>query len=149
MLHYDPETGIFTNLTDRHHAARKGEIAGSRTALGYIEIGLLGERFLAHRLAWLYVHGRWPDGEIDHRDGARSNNRLKNLRDVPHEHNQQNIRMPVAKSGLPGAYQVGERFKALIRVGGKSRHLGYFDTAEAAHSAYVEAKRKFHAGSTL
>lgn len=149
LLTYDPETGVFTNLTDRHHAARRGEEAGSLTALGYIEIGLLGERFLAHRLAWLHIHGKWPDGEIDHRDGVRSNNRLSNLRDVPHEHNQQNIRMPVGAAGLPGAYRVGARFKALIRISGKSKHLGYFDSAEEANAAYVAAKRKFHAGSTI
>jgi hypothetical protein len=149
LVSYDPQTGIFTNRVTRAKRAKQGDVCGSKTGLGYIEMRIEGVRVLGHRLAWFYVHGEWPKHRIDHIDGDPSNNRLTNLRDVLHQTNMQNIALRNSTaSGLAGAYPVGKRFKALIRLDGSSRHLGYFDTAEAAHAAYVAAKLKHHAGFT-
>lgn len=42
-----------------------------------------------------------------------------------------------------------EKFVARIYVDGKETNLGTFDTAKAAHDAYVDAKKALHAGCTL
>jgi len=147
LVSYDPDTGVFTNRISRAKRALAGAVCGAPNKLGYIDIRIEGLRVLAHRLAWFYVYGEWPRHEIDHIDGDPTNNRIANLRDVPHAHNQQNVKLRgSATTGLPGAYRVGSRFKAMISVGGKTRHIGYFDTAEAAHAAYVAAKRAAHPG---
>lgn len=151
LLHYHPGVGIFTNRITRHWSAQAGEIAGNVNALGYISIGIDGKPFLAHRLAWLYVHGVWPAGVIDHIDGDPGNNRIANLRDVSRKMNQQNMReaMKSSGTGLLGAYRNGKRFKSSIQVDGRLRHIGHFATAEEAHAAYLEAKRKHHEGCTI
>ncbi len=151
LLSYDPKSGVFINRTDRHWSAKAGEAAGSLTKAGYIEIGLDGISYYAHRLAWLYVTGEWPANTIDHKDGNRANNAWRNLRDVTQDVNVQNLRGATAasSSGLLGAYRCGSRFKASITVDGRVRHIGYFETAQKAHEAYVAAKRQFHQGCTL
>jgi len=125
--------------------------------MGYRCIKVLGRLQLAHRLAWLYVHGVWPDHEIDHLNGIRSDNRLGNLRDVSRTTNSENQRRATVgntSTKLLGATlddSVYRRkpFKAQIKVNGRSRHLGMFATAEEAHQAYVDAKRQLHEGCTI
>ena len=151
LLWYDPVTGIFTNRTSRHHSAKAGEVAGSKSGGGYIQLSLDGQPYLAHRMAWFYMTGTWPAGLIDHRDGNRSNNAWMNLRDEPRLINQQNLRRATKAngSGLLGAFRVGNRYKSSIRVKGKVLHLGFFATAIEAHQAYVAAKRLHHPGCTI
>lgn len=107
----------------------------------------------AHRLAWLHVHGVWPKDDVDHMDGNRVNNCIANLRDVDRSTNLQNMRSPgrPSKSGLLGVswFERDRNWLARICVDGKNRYLGYFQTKEQAHEAYVAAKRKLHAGCTL
>ena len=81
---YDPETGLLHWL----EAARKP--VGPTASRYYVSVGFEGRSYKAHRLAWLLTFGEWPKDEIDHIDGDRSNNRLGNLRDVPHKVNQMN-----------------------------------------------------------
>lgn len=107
---------------------------------------------MAHRLAWLYVYGEWPNGDIDHIDGDRLNNRIANLRDVSRRVNLENQRRPKAcnKSGFLGVKTFrDQRFQARIQVRGVQLHLGTFDTPHEAHAAYVAAKRNLHQGCTL
>lgn len=147
LLHYDPETGLLTNRITRSARAQAGQPAGSWNSDGYLDLRIDGFREFGHRIIWLYVTGDLPEGEIDHDDGDTSNNRWKNLRDVSHQMNMQNVSPPGSQtSGLAGAYRVGNRYKALIRIDGKSVHLGYFDTAESAHEAYKRAKLAYHPG---
>lgn len=89
-LHYDPKTGDFTRLV-RASNMPAGSIAGSiQTRDGYVIIRVLGHRHTAHRLAWLYMTGTWPSGEIDHINRVRADNRWENLRDVSHMENVHN-----------------------------------------------------------
>jgi hypothetical protein len=123
----------------------------ARRGIRFIEIDQ--RNYKAHRLAWLYVHGVWPTGEIDHRNGDPRDNRIANLRDVTHAVNLQNLTKPRAgcKSGMLGAQWDASRqkWKASIRTQGASKHLGRFDTPEEAHEAYKNAKRKLHDGCTI
>lgn len=150
LLHYDKATGRFTWLVSRP-GAPAGSEAGTINNNGYRLIAVDGVRYRAHRLAWLWVKGVWPAGEIDHRNTKRSDNRWRNLRQATFEHNQQNRRRALRTNrlGLLGVSKAGCRFRATIFYGGKDRHLGTFDTAAEAHAAYVAAKRQHHPGCTL
>lgn len=133
-------------------ARREKAVAGYTNEDGYVVIEVAGKAHLAHRIVWLIHHRSWPSGEIDHKNGVRNDNRIKNLRDVPHLTNTENRRTAVAgsKSGMLGVtiHQSG-LFRARILTGGKRHSLGLYDTPEAAHAAYVEAKRKLHKGCQI
>jgi hypothetical protein len=114
---------------------------------------MVGDRIhSAARLAHLYMNGRWPDGDVDHRDGMPLNNKWTNLRDVSTSENIQNQRHP-SKRNRTGYLGVGPAknglFRARIYVHGKEHSLGFHKTPEGAHMAYVAAKRILHAGGLL
>jgi hypothetical protein len=155
LLHYDQETGIFTWTQRPSEMARKcapGAVAGSVCKVhGYVYIGIDWVKHPAHRLAWLYVRGEWPQFDIDHIDGDRANNRIGNLRDVSRSVNLQNARKARSdsQSGLLGALRNRNRWMSRIKANGRMIHLGSFDTPEEAHAAYLAAKRKLHEGCTI
>lgn len=155
LLHYDPETGVFTRRvsTGGRYGAAVGSVAGCLSDQGYVMVSVMSKQYRAHRLAWLYVTGEWPTAEVDHKDGDRRNNRWSNLRDVPTAVNAQNKRRAQrnSRTGLLGASwsERDGRFVARIKVAGKYQSLGGFDTAQEAHEAYVHAKRQAHAGCTI
>lgn len=127
---------------------------GTLTARGYVRIEIDGVPQYAHRLAWLYVHGKWPRWQIDHMNCDQGDNRLCNLRDIPQADNAQNERRarPNNKScGLLGVTKCknSDRYFSRITVGRKVKYLGCFSDANAAHVAYVQAKRIYHQASTL
>jgi len=150
-LHYDPTTGLFVWRVTRAHNATAGSRAGSLQQKGYRVIALRGRVYREHRLVWLYVHGSWPEKEIDHVNGVRHDNRIANLRSVTGSVNCQNKKRARRdnKLGLLGVWQRRSRFVASIWVCGASKHIGMFDTAEEAHVAYLKAKRQLHEGNTL
>lgn len=145
VLSYDAELGRFVFLVSRG-ACKTGTIAGSPSSNRYILINVDRRKYHAHRLAWFYVHGRWPK-RLDHRNGDRADNRLSNLREASPSQNAINAKLRADNtSGLKGAFFHKPRRKWLsaIRVNGRQIHLGYFDTAEAAHSAYCAAAREHY-----
>jgi hypothetical protein len=150
LLHYDPLTGLFTRLVAASNAPA-GSAAGSLANIGYLRISVDGARYLAHRLAWLYVHGEWPQQEIDHINGDKIDNRIANLRDASRGVNCQNIRAARrdSKTGLLGVYERRGRFTACIEVSGRTVTLGDCATPTEAHAVYLQAKREFHAGCTI
>lgn len=151
LLHYDPETGVFTWRAGRKGVARSQEEAGDINARGYRRISVDRRRYMANVLAWLYMTGGWPQGDVDHRNGVRHDNRWANLRDVSRSVNNENQKRPQRgnKSGYLGVSPNRLRWSASIMVRGKKLHLGTFDTPEDAHVAYLSAKREHHAGNTL
>lgn len=155
LLDYDPATGLFTwrvRPSIRSHV-QVGAVAGYVTVHGYRVIGIDNRNYLAHRLVWLHVHGRWPSGEIDHLSGVTDDNRIANLRDVTSALNQQNQRRAQARnsSGFLGVTWNKSRraWRACISLNKRNLHLGYFNTPEEAHQTYLEAKRLLHPGCTI
>lgn len=155
ILHYDPETGLATVLVAQSNRRHVGDVLQpSLSSGGYVRFMIDKQPYKLHRLIWLYVHGRLPDGDIDHINGDPSDNRLVNLRDVPHQVNAQNLHRAHGhntSTGLLGAslHKMSGLYLARIKVGREVRKLGYYKTAQEAHAAYVAAKRVVHAGCTL
>jgi hypothetical protein len=156
VLEYDPNTGVFTWAVTLNNRGKKGTVAGCRTGAirqpNRIVIGIDGRMYLAHRLAWLYIHGSWPAKQLDHVDGDEGNNRIANLREANNSENHQNLRRARRdnKSGFLGvSKRPSGKWICRIVVAGASVHIGTFPTAEAAHAAYVYAKRTHHKYGTL
>ena len=156
LLHYDPNTGIFTRkvrTAQRHKVGDRADflIVGGN-AEGYCRVSFDSERYLAHRVVWLYVHGKWPELDIDHINGNKSDNRLDNLREVDRSTNLQNLHVAKKsnKTGLLGVYlHTQGRYVARIQINGKGRYIGIFDCPKEAHEAYLVEKRKLHEGCTI
>lgn len=137
-LRYDPETGHFTWISEL--ARWSGKRAGSSDSAGYIAIEIDGRGYKAHRLAWLYVHGRMPADQLDHINRDKADNRIENLRECTHAENCMN-RVRKRPCGLPsGVHRSGKRFQALIRVNGVLRSLGCYDTPDEASDVYQKAR---------
>lgn len=151
MFRYDPETGEFQRAVTRGQW-RAGQVAGTRHNQGYWQISIRGRTYLAHRLAWLYMTGKWPQADIDHRNGDRGDTRFSNLREATRAENKQNENAPIADSasGLRGVnwHKAGKGWEARIRAGGVRRHLGIYESKYAAHAAYMAAKKSLHPFST-
>jgi len=148
LLNYDPETGIFTWLVDRHSFKSKGKIAGNIDARGYIGIKVANKRKYGHRLAWFYVHGVWPE-EMDHINHIKTDNRIINLRTVSHKENCRNRTLGKNnKSGFIGVSWDNRsgQWASQISVNGKDKHLGYFNDIKDAVAARGEAncEHEFH-----
>lgn len=146
LLHYAPETGVFTWLVSKGKC-RAGAAAGCANHDGYWRMRIDGADYQAHRLAWLCVTGGWPVDQIDHINGVRADNRFINLREATNAENAQNQAMAVNNtSGFTGvSWNRGARkWQSHITFAGKLKNLGYFATPQDAHAAHVAAKAKHH-----
>jgi hypothetical protein len=139
LLRYEPETGIFIRLVTLASNARAGQIAGHRSRRGPVQITVDRVSYLAHRLAWLYMMGVFPEEETDHENLDQSDNRWVNLRPANHSLNGANRRRDRDNEcGFKGAsfdkrYKV---YRARIRKDGRDYWIGNFKTAAEANEAY-------------
>lgn len=143
LLEYEPESGVLRFRVGRSNV-RAGAVAGSVNAHGYRQLKVANKDYLAHRVIWLMVHGRWPADQIDHIDGDRLNNRLDNLREATHAENGRNLRMRATNtSGVTGVYwsKRSKRWVAQIRDGGRQRYIGQFCDMDAAIAARRAAEK--------
>ena len=126
-LHYDPETGEF-------YWRRSGKLAGRLGNRGYVLIKLNCVEYIAQRLAFLYMTGRWPE-YAEHRNGIRNDNRWVNLREATKSGDQANRDYGPNR----GVEIRGNSFRARIKVNGDTVQLGSYGTIEEARLAYREA----------
>lgn len=146
LLHYNPDTGVFTRRnTFRNLTA--GSVVGCVGAGGYMQCSLDNKMYKMHRLAWLYVHGRWPADQIDHINHNVTDNRILNLREVSCAENHQNrARRTKNSSGYLGVgwHKRDKRWQVHIEVNGKRHHIGYYTQLPDAIAARKAAELKYH-----
>lgn len=150
VLDYNKETGVFTWRVRLSPRCKMKEPAGRINDDGYRVIGIDRKYYLAHQLAWLYVHGEPPEAEIDFINTDKADLRFDNLREATRSENAQNQgRNSSNSTGYKGVAKFYNptnraRYRALIRVKGKRIFLGLFHTPEAAYEAYCKAAKKYH-----
>jgi hypothetical protein len=150
LVRYEPETGKLFWLPRHGNASFNTAWAGKEAFTfvrsdGYRVGSLFNLGYYSHRVVWAIVYGEWPEGQIDHINGVRSDNRFTNLRSVSSFENKRNIKRPVHNtSGTIGvAWEKGtKRWRARIVVDGVRINLGNFDTVEDAAAARKEAEAK-------
>ncbi len=162
LLRYEPDTGklfwrerpttMFQPQANRPAAAnaaswntRYAETEAGYVGFdGYVHLKVNYQPLAAHRIAWAMHYGEWAKQSIDHIDQNPANNRIANLREVPHIENMRNQRFSKAnKSGVQGVHRCHDKWRAQIGVAGKSYRLGRFETLEAAAAARKAAEIKF------
>lgn len=146
-LSYDPESGVLTWLWRAsrrgcQNAKYAGKAAGYLNKNGYVSIRVDGVLLLAHRAIWAHVHGKWPEDEIDHRNGVKSDNRISNLRSASRSDQLANAKRRCdSKSGIRGVcWDAREgRWLATINKNKRQIRLGLFDKIQDAKAAYTKA----------
>jgi hypothetical protein len=143
---YDPDTGEFTRRFNVG-PAKAGSIAGARNSNGHVQISFKCKLFMAHRLAWLYMTGDWPDSEIDHINRIRHDNRWANLRLSDGFINQHNASKRVDNtSGVKGVSwdKAWGAWVARVQCRGKMKNLGRFKSLEDAKEFIELAREMIH-----
>ena len=146
LLHYESETGLFFWKVSRTSSIKVGDIAGSYVSNGYILINIGRTRYRAHRLAWFYVYGEWPNNQLDHKNQDKSDNRLLNLRECDHSLNSKNMPMRSDnKSGVTGVcwHKQNEKWSTEIKVNSKKIFLGCFNDIKDAVKIRKQAEILF------
>jgi hypothetical protein len=136
LFYYSPTQGEFLN--------NKNKIAGYIDHSGYNKILIDGYPYLAHRLAWLYEYGELPKQDIDHINGNKADNRIKNLRLATGSQNIANSKIHKNnKAGFKGVYfdKHSKKYRSCIRKDGEVYHLGSFKTAIEASEEYILAAK--------
>ena len=143
LLRYDSATGIFYWYKRRGGRTFDGCVAGTKDNNWYVKISINSTAYLAHRLAWFYVHKQWPKDELDHCNGNVRDNRIENLRQATSAQQKANTKLfRNNKSGFKGVswHDGAQRWRATICLSRKQKHLGFYDSPEDAHAAYcIEA----------
>lgn len=144
LLSYDSETGIFYWRVKRG-PARPGTACNYRNRANgkeRIKIRIKNRLYAAHRLAWLYFYGEWPNGPVDHINRIPTDNRIVNLRLATHQQNAANSTHPKRGNRYRGVYFCYGKWMAQISHKGKSIYIGRFETEEAARAAWVEVAKR-------
>lgn len=153
VLDYNPATGVFTWKVSRSNRVKVGERAGViHRASGCRYISIDTEKMVAHRVAWFYVHSRWPNTDVRPLDGNYDNCAITNLVEVSR------IELAHSRSGTSTNNTSGYRgvskaprnkWQAKITWNYKHFILGAsFETAEAASEMFEEAERRMKLVST-
>lgn len=145
LVDYDPETGIFTRKVRTSNRVHVGDRVGTISGAGYW-MGHIGGYFAyLHQFAWLYVHGGWPERDIDHENTIKTDNRFSNLRLATDSQNLSNTgRKSNNTSGFKGVTAKRDKWAAEIKFDGRRFRLGSFHTKEQAYAAYCEAAHRIH-----
>jgi hypothetical protein len=147
ILNYDAKTGIFTRKVKRNFKQKIGEQCGTLHSSGYFHITINKRTYKAHRLAWLYVYGKWPNKMIDHINGNPNDNRICNLRECSNSQNQYNAKLRKDNtSGIKGVswHKDAKKWAVHLNVNGKHKYIGIYETKELAESAIKEIRNEHH-----
>ena len=135
VLHYDKETGFFT-WKKSSGKAKQGAVAGFKHKSGYIYIRYNGKQYSSNRLAWFYVHNKWPIGQIIHINNINDDNRFCNLKHVSYNSKKQKEHIK------PYLDNRSNKWLSHCKFYGKSRHIGWFDTEQEAREAIINYRRE-------
>lgn len=142
IIDYNPVSGKLTWISSRQHI-NAGSPAGTINKKGYLQVKIDQNLYAGHRLAWLFMKGCWPDNEVDHINGIKSENIWENLREVNHSQNMTNSRVRKDNaSGVTGVYlnKGIDRWVARININGKKVDVRCDGTFEGAVKARKEAE---------
>ena len=145
-LHYSVITGELYWLKSRKRV-KIGAAAGTLHHLGYRQIMINQRFYLAHRLAWFWVMGKWPVNQVDHKNGIKHANCWINLREATSSQNNCNKEKPSNNtSGYKGImwHKQCQKWQARIVLNGKFKHLGLYTTPELAYEARLKAEKELH-----
>lgn len=146
ILHYSPETGVFTWIHKNVNQIKAGDIAGCPMKKGHMRIEINRRKYLSHRLAFLYMTGNFPE-EVDHINRIRGDNRWANLRSCTRSQNNSNkTKQKNNTSSYKGVYWYEDRKKwsALIIHDRVRYHLGFFEDKKEAARVYNLKATELH-----
>lgn len=146
LFNYDPDTGIITWKNTECKSVRIGDVVGAKHKYGYLLVYAYGKNYPAHRIIWLYVHGNFPEKEIDHINHIRDDNRICNLRSVTSSENSRN--QTISSRNTTGVTGVSfnkskNKYQSQIRYRKKDIWLGTFDNIEEAKQSRKQAEIKY------
>lgn len=144
---YDDKTGKFTWLIKKAARINIGDVAGNKHIKGYWEICIDGKKYLAHRLAWLYMTGEWPKDQIDHKNGNKLDNRFENLREADSQN--QNYNLNISKKNTSGVKGVSfdikkGKWRIQLKTNGINKFYGYFNSIDEAASKIRDIRLRLH-----
>jgi hypothetical protein len=147
LLNYDPLSGDFVWIKQASSRALAGSNAGCQNSAGYIVIAIDGVQYRAHRLAWLYMSGSFPQKFLDHRDLNRANNRFENLREASYCENSWN--RPISSNNSSGVKGISFDkkngvWRATFFYKGKKIDVGRFDSIEKAKEQVQLRRSELH-----
>lgn len=150
IFDYNPETGTLTKIkyvNGNKRGPYEGRArAGAPATNGSRHVrATIGENnFLAHRLIWIWWHGRAPNGKLDHINRVRDDNRIANLREASDFENAHNKSLHKRnRSGVTGVRWIPEiqKWEARIMANRKRHLLGTTSSFEEAVYRRREAER--------
>jgi HNH endonuclease len=145
ILHYDPETGLFTWIKSIGGQSKIGNQVGHFDKDGYLRIQINGKIYRSNRLAWLYVKGIWPENGLDHKNTIKTDNRIDNLREAKNDKQKFNTDAHKNnKIGSKGIRKSGSKYQARITGPTGLYTIGSFKTLEEAEKAYAQEALKIH-----
>jgi hypothetical protein len=147
LLNYDKETGIFIRIKSNSNRAKVNCVAGNIRKDGYLEVRVCKKSYLQHRLAWLYIYGKFPDKLIDHINGNRNDNRIENLREVDYKENTYNSKVRSDnKSGVRCVSwnKKSQSWEVRVKVDKKLKHFGSYKELDDAAKVAEKVRKEHH-----
>lgn len=147
FLVYDSDTGVFRRISNRQGGFKLGALAGYKHHSGYRYIKVNGKTYAAHRLAWIFHFGEMPEGEIDHINCDKSDNRITNLRLSDRKGNVCNVGLRKDNSsGVKGVswHRECRKWVGYVRHNGRKIYVGLFSDLSAAADAVSEMRKSLH-----
>ncbi|ECV1080054.1 hypothetical protein EBL29_21240 [Salmonella enterica subsp. enterica serovar Cerro] len=146
FISYDELTGEMKWIKSGRGITKGSPVAKAKLRNGYMKVNFKMKSYLAHRVAYSFIHGPIPDGmEIDHINGIKDDNRISNLRLATRMQNSMNVAINHRNtSGVKGvAWDAGRsRWIASVSANGETFNIGRFKSIHAAERAVINARNK-------